>query len=80
MGRGGCTELEHLSRIERAAPRKLSGVSVNGNGFPAHCRLVEYGSRTHNNAVDRDDLARAHQNSVADGNLLDWRCNESNMR
>ncbi len=68
--RGG-PQLERLARVQRSAARKLCLAAIDGHGLAGQRRLVDHGGRTGDHPVDRDDLAGAHQDRIADGHLLD---------
>jgi hypothetical protein len=68
--RGGA-DLERLAGIERAAQRGLALPPRNRDRLACQCRFVDHGASAGDDAIDRDDLAGAHQDSVADRHLFD---------
>ena len=69
-GRRGGAHLESLAGVERAAARRLAFPAVDRDRLAGQRRLVEHGARAGDDAVDRDDFAGAHQDRVADRDLL----------
>ena len=73
-GGGGGAHLEGLAGIDRAAARGLAACGAStGIGSPVSADFVDHGARAGDHAVDRHDLAGAHQDRVADRDLLDRR-------
>ena len=69
--RRGGAHLEGLAGIERAAARGLALAAVDRDRLSRQRRLVEHGARAGDHAVHRHDLAGAHQDGIADRDLLD---------
>jgi hypothetical protein len=76
LGRGGGPQLKCIAGIERAAADALAPLPRDGNGLAGEGRFVDHSRRRRNEAIDRNDLAGAHENCVADfhvrdGNVVD---------
>ena len=75
-GGGRGLHLEGIARIECAAMGIVAVCTRNGYRLARQRRLIDNGHRRHDEPVDRNDLAGADKNSiadrdVADGNILD---------
>ena len=60
-----------LSRVDGAAARRLARASHDRDRLPGESRLVERRVRVRKDAVNRKDLARAHEEPIADRDLRD---------
>jgi hypothetical protein len=69
-GRRGA-QLERLPRIHCAASREFARLAAHRNRLSGDRGLVQHGDRTRDHAVHRHDLASAHQDRVADSDLID---------
>jgi hypothetical protein len=54
-----------------AAGRGLAGPSIDRNGLARQRRLVDHGPQAADRPVDRNDLARAHDDDIANCDVLD---------
>ena len=71
-GGGRRAHLEGLARVDRAAARRLAGEPRHRDGFSRDSELVERRAWTYDLSIDRDNLARAHNDPISDGDLINW--------
>ena len=69
LGGGAGPEIERVAGVERAAARPLAGLTRDRQRLAGQRRFVEHRGAAHDHAVDRHDLAGAHQQAIAGPDL-----------
>jgi hypothetical protein len=69
--RRGGADFEGLAGIERAAQSRFAFPPRNRDRLPRERGLIDDGAGAGDDAIDRDDLAGAYQDGIADRHLLD---------